>query len=98
MASIFAPPKRPKWSPEVKRLIALRNRDPHAAQMLANLLICPGCIGRNVKYSWAETRGEARFIRVECARCGRFLKWAPQTLKNVRLADRQAHQRPQVHH
>jgi hypothetical protein len=48
---------------------------------------CWRCGSLEVRVYWQQAAGGRRAVRVDCARCGRFITFAPQTPANVALAE-----------
>lgn len=47
---------------------------------------CPKCGGTEAALSWFTMGNGTRHIREECAACGKWISWAPQTVENIRAA------------
>ena len=52
-------------------------------------LVCRTCGGVEVDVSWQGQAGGGRLIRANCAYCGRYVAFLPQTTANVALASQQ---------
>jgi hypothetical protein len=48
---------------------------------------CDRCHSRDVALSWQQVSNGGKRIRAECRRCGRFVKFLPETPENVAAAD-----------
>ena len=48
---------------------------------------CRHCGSADRRYTWQELANGTRHIRADCARCGRYVCYAPQTPGNRALAD-----------
>jgi uncharacterized Zn finger protein len=47
---------------------------------------CRRCSGTRLHFGWQVFRNGTRHIRVECAECGAYVCYAPQTPENLRRA------------
>lgn len=44
---------------------------------------CPYCGGEDATMRWETFSNGTTHIRVECATCGKYLRWAKQTPENL---------------
>ena len=44
---------------------------------------CKYCNSENLNFTWQEFSNGSTHIRVDCADCGKFVKYAPKTLENL---------------
>ena len=50
-------------------------------------LRCPRCGGTDLTFRWQTLANATRHIRVNCGRCGAYVRYAPQTTENIARAD-----------
>lgn len=53
-------------------------------------LACQACGWTEARLQWQTFANGTRHIRAECRRCGRYIRFVPQTQDNVQRADREA--------
>lgn len=56
---------------------------------------CGRCGSHDVAFRWQVFANSTRHIRVTCRRCGRFVKYAPQTASNIERANAESGDGPE---
>lgn len=63
------------------------NQFPDAPASTTTTARCSRCGGDDLIIQWQTFSNGTRHIRVDCRRCGAYVRYAPQTAENVALAD-----------
>lgn len=53
-------------------------------------IICNHCGSDKMKYSWQQMKNGGKHLRVDCAECGRYVKFAPQIEPYISLVNQKS--------